>query len=94
MLQREQLRRAARKRLLDQLLLAAEMIIEQRDVRLRTGRDRPVRQRLEPMIGDQRLYGVEQPSTRVVAAPPFGAGWSRRLARREYVVEGHGRGSW
>jgi len=26
------------------------------------------------MIGDQRFYGIEQPSTSVVAAPPFGAG--------------------
>ena len=73
-LQREQLRCAARERFLDQLLLAAEVVIEQRDMRLRTRRDRPVRQRLEPVIGDQRFDGVEQTSARIVAAPPFGAG--------------------
>jgi hypothetical protein len=75
-LQREQLRRAARERFLDQLLFTAEVVIQQRDMGLRPRRNRPVRQRLEAVIGDQRLDGVEQSPARIVAPPPFGAGGS------------------
>ena len=73
MLQREQLSGAARERLLDQLLLAAEVVVEQRDVRFGARRDRPMRQRLEAVIGDQALDSVEQPAARVVAAATLGA---------------------
>ena len=78
----EELRRAARERFLDQLLLAAEVVIQQRDVSLRARRDRPVRQRLEAVIGDQRFDRVEQSPAGIVAATPFGAGWIIGLRER------------
>jgi len=93
-LQREELRGAPGERFLDQLLLAAEVVVQQRDMGLRTRRDRPVRQRLEAMLGDQRFDGVEQSPARIVATPSFGAGWVVGLHCAQYVVEGHGRLSW
>src|SRR5689334_12337184 len=61
-------RGAARDRLLNELLLAAEMVVEQRDVHVRTLGDQAVRERLEAVIGDQRLDRVEEPLAGVVAA--------------------------
>jgi hypothetical protein len=88
-LQREQLPGAACQRFLDQLLLAAEVVVQQRDVRLGARRDRAMRERLEAVVGDQAFDGVEQPRARVVAAALLGARGFRGEGTE--VIEGHGR---
>jgi len=89
-LHREQLPRTARQRFLDQLFLAAEVVIEQRDVRLGARCDRSMCQRLEAVLGDQPFDGIEQAAACIVPAAALAARGCVRSDGADCMFQGHG----
>ena len=82
--------KSPRERFLDQLLLAAEVIIEQRDVRFCARRNRSMRQRLEAVLGNEPLDRVEQATARIVPATALGPRGCVRSDGADCMFQGHG----